>query len=444
MSIPDDSDAHVCVIGGGISGLAVAHYLTLAGKRVTLIEASTELGGLGTWFDYRFKSLERFYHCMLPSDKHLLSLLDDIDLRRQTYWKNTSFGFMHEGELFGLNTPHELLKFSPLPFLDRLRVGLTGVWGSIRSAKGLDDITCADWLTSLSGRRAFNTFWKPMLQAKFGDRYEEVPALWFWTRFNREKGGNKTEQKGYIEGGYRRIIETLSASLEKRGATILLDSPVEKITLDDNNRPTVTFKNEPSKFDQLVYTAPISRLSEMMVVDPGRIKPQALGAALDMQGVVNAVMMLKRGFSKHYWVAAVDNEIPFQGLIESTTLLEQRDTGGVHLIYLMNYIHRSDPLFTTPDDTILASYRQGLKRMFPDFDDSDIIDQYVFRSPFVEPLYTLGYEQAKPANTVIPGRFYLATTAQVYPKVTSWNGSVGLAKDVSDAMIRDDKSLSRT
>lgn len=439
MAVQDVSDAQTCIIGGGISGLATAHYLTAAGKKVTILESSSELGGLGTWFDYRSKSLERFYHCMLPSDRHLLSLLDDLELTQDTYWKNTSFGFMHKGELFGLNGPVELLKFSPLPFVDRLRVGLTGLWGSIRSAKGLDDITCADWLTRLSGKRAFNTFWKPMLQAKFGDRYEQVPALWFWTRFNREKGGNKTEEKGYIEGGYRRIIETLAASLEARGATILLDSPVKKITLDDENRPTITFGTGQQTFDQVVYTAPISKLSELVSAEQEKIPPQALGAKLDMQGVVNAVMMLKRGFSEHYWVAAVDNDIPFQGIIESTTLLEQRDTGGVHLIYLMNYVHRSDPLFSTPDETILEGYRDGLKRMFPDFDDSDIIDQYVFRSPFVEPLYTLGYEQAKPANTVIPRRFYLATTAQVYPQVTSWNGSVGLAREVVDALLLDEK-----
>lgn len=440
MAVQDVSDAHTCIIGGGISGLAVAYYLTAAGKRVTLIESSAELGGLGTWFEYRSKSLERFYHCMLPSDKHLLSLLDDLELTQHTYWKNTSFGFMHEGSLYGLNTPLELLKFSPLPFTDRLRVGFTGLWGSIRSAKGLDNITCAQWLTTLSGKRAFDTFWKPMLQAKFGDRYQEVPALWFWTRFNREKGGNKKEQKGYIEGGYRRIVEKLYSSLVARGATIHLNTPIEKITFDSNNCPTVTHKNGQETFDKLVYTAPISRLSELMPEVNGDISPQALGAELDMQGVVNAVIMLKRGFSEHYWVAAVDDEIPFQGLIESTTLLDQRETGGVHLIYLMNYIHRSDALFGTSDETILASYRDGLKRMFPDFDEADIIDQYVFRSPYVEPLYTLGYEQLKPAKTVIPNRFYLATTAQVYPQVTSWNGSVGLARDVANTLLNDDQN----
>src|SRR5690606_1878903 len=97
------------------------------------------------------------------------------------------------------NTALDLLRFSPLSFISRLRVGATGLWGRLRSATGLDDITCEAWLTRLSGRSAFENLWKPMLQAKFGDRYRDVPALWFWTRFNREKGGGK-EVKGYVPG----------------------------------------------------------------------------------------------------------------------------------------------------------------------------------------------------------------------------------------------------
>src|SRR5262245_54004270 len=185
----------VAVIGGGIAGLSAAHFLAAAGARVTLYEASDQLGGLGTFFDWRGIHLERFYHCMLPSDRHLLALLKDIGLEQRAYWKETGFGFMRNGRLYGLNTPAELLRFDVLPFVDRLRVGVTGLWGSLRSSKGMDDVTCEAWLTGLSGRRAFDSFWKPMMRAKFGDRYHEVPALWFWTRFNREKGGKK-ERKG--------------------------------------------------------------------------------------------------------------------------------------------------------------------------------------------------------------------------------------------------------
>ena len=150
-------NSSTAVIGGGISGLAIAYWLSKSGTPVTLYEASDQLGGLGTFFQYRNVFLEKFYHCMLPSDKHLLGLLREIDLENKVYWKDTSFGFMHKGELYGLNTPLELLCFRPLSFIDRFRVGLTGLWGSICSPNGLDEVTCVEWLSRLSGRSEEHT-----------------------------------------------------------------------------------------------------------------------------------------------------------------------------------------------------------------------------------------------------------------------------------------------
>lgn len=428
----------VAVVGGGISGLVAAYWLAKAGARVTVYEASDQLGGLGTFFHYQNVFLERFYHCMLPSDRHLLSVLRELDLENQIYWKETSFGFMRDGKLYGLNTPLELLQFSPLSWVDRIRVGLTGLWGSICSPNGLDDVTCVEWLSRLSGHRAFETFWKPMLQAKFGDRYHEVPALWFWTRFNREKGG-KRECKGYIRGGYRRIIEALAKSIEAHGGTVRLQAPVEKLDLTENKQLAihVSQNSAPQVFDRVVVTAPIFFLHKAMADGQLANVAEQIDVGIDMQGVVNAVFMLRRGLTKHYWVAAIDEEIPFQGIVESTTLLEKIDTAGVHLVYLMNYVHRTDSRFHQSDAEILEAYTAGLKRLFPDFQDEDVIDRFVFRAPFVEPLYTTGYQQRKPHTVLLPGKLYLATTIQVYPEVTSWNGAIGLARKVVDELLSE-------
>lgn len=428
---------NIAVIGGGIGGLVSAYWLAKAGAHVTVYEASDQLGGLGTFFKYRDISLERFYHCMLPSDRHLLGVLHELRLDDQIYWKETSFGFMRGEQLYGLNTPLELLRFSPLSLVDRIRVGLTGLWGKICSPNGLDDMTCVEWLSRISGQRAFEIFWKPMLQAKFGDRYHEVPALWFWTRFNREKGG-KRECKGYIHGGYRRIIDTLAESIEASGGTIKLQASVEKMNITDEGVLSVSAANEsPRQFDRIVVTAPISFLHKAMA--DSRLADMAVkvDSKIDMQGVVNAVLMLRRGFTKHYWVATIDEDIPFQGIVESTTLLEKTDTAGVHLFYLMNYVHRTEALFHQSDDEILTAYIAGLKRLFPDFQETDVIDCFVFRAPFVEPLYTTGYQQRKPPSVLLPGKLYLATTAQVYPDVTSWNGTVGLVQKVVNDILQD-------
>lgn len=427
----------VAVVGGGIAGLSAAHFLAAAGARVTLYEASDQLGGLGTFFAWRGIHLERFYHCMLPSDRHLLPVLRDIGLEQHAYWKETGFGFLRNGRLYGLNTPAELLRFDVLPFTDRLRVGLTGLWGSLRSSKGLDDVTCEEWLTTLSGRRAFETFWKPMMRAKFGDRYHEVPALWFWTRFNREKGGKK-ERKGYIPGGYKRIAERLAESLAERGCTLRLKAPIELVDLDAEGRPVVRVQGHaPEVFDRAVLTPPPQLLRRL--VEGGKLAPmlKRVDPGVDMQGVINAVLMLKRSLTPYYWAAAIDDGIPFQGIVESTNLIERGALGGAHLYYLMNYVHRSDPAYAESDEHILGQYWAGLRRLFPVLCDEDVIDRHVFRTPFVEPLYTLGYARRKLPLALVAGRVYLSTSSQVYPEVTSWNGATGLSREVVDQLLAE-------
>lgn len=430
----EEAREHVAVIGGGISGMTAAFYLVRAGKQVTIFEASDQFGGLGTFFPYRDTYLERFYHCLLPGDENLLTLLRDLGMDDRVYWHTAEFGFMHKGVLYGLNTPMELLRFSPLPLPDRIRVGVTALYGSLCSSQGLDDVTSEEWLSRLCGPRAFELFWKPMFQAKFGERYHDIPALWFWQRFNREKG-TKKEVKGYIRGGYKLLTDRLVQSLTDSGARLLTGCSVESIDLDGDGRPLVRANGEEETFDQAVVTTPLP--SFRRITSSGRIREWAdrVDAGIDYQGVINVVFLLRTGLTDYYWVAAMDDDVPYQGIVESSVLLEKDDTGGHHLAYLMNYMHRTDPRFTRSDGDIAREYTEGMKRMFPSFSEKDVVDAFVFRDPFVEPLYSKGYLKRKPPAELVPRRVYLATSSQVYPWPTSWDSCCGFARGVTREML---------
>lgn len=53
-------NSNTAVIGGGISGLAIAYWLSKSGTPVTLYEASDQLGGLGTFFNIAMFFLKNF------------------------------------------------------------------------------------------------------------------------------------------------------------------------------------------------------------------------------------------------------------------------------------------------------------------------------------------------------------------------------------------------
>lgn len=411
------------ILGGGISGLTCALRLAQQGHTVTLLEGSDQLGGLGTFFEHERRTLEKFYHCMLPSDGPLLALLDTLGLRHEVYWKPSSFAYADSSRIYPLNSAIDLLKFAPLSFIDRIRVGITGLYGRLASAKGLDDITTAQWLARWSGRSAFAKFWQPMLEAKFGDRYPEVPALWFWTRFNREKGESKGEVKGYIRGGYKRITDRAAERLRELGATLRLNADITRVDLDAEGRPSIETSAGTEVFDQIVITLPWPVLGKII---GERLKQQSppLDWGIDFQGVINHLLFLKRPLSPHYWLATPGAEFPFDGIVETSTLTDEADRGPRHVIYLTKYLHRSDPRFSEDPSRIQQTWFAALQKLFPDLAADQIEAQHLFRAPFVEPVYTCGYLSRRPPEVLVPGKVFLASTTQVYPVVTSWNGSV--------------------
>lgn len=426
----------VAVIGGGIGGLAAAHYLTEAGWRVTLFEASDRFGGLGSFFDFEGDALDRFYHVILPTDAELLALLGELEMADSVYWRETTLGFYYARELFPLNSALDLLRFRPARFVDRVRLGLTALWASYVARPGpLDDETVESWLTRLSGRRAFDKLWKPLLRAKFGDAYRQIPALWYWASFNREKG-TKKEVKGYLEGGYKAITDRLVASLGDRGARLRLGTPVEELELDREGGARLRAGGVEERFDRALSTVPMVALNAMA----GPALSDSLGsieAKLDYQGVVNVVVLLERPLTDHYWIPCVDSDVPFQGIVETTRAIRLEETGGRHLVYLMNYVHRSDPLFSRDEEEVSREYLAALLDLVPGVSKEDVIATRLFTAPFVEPLYTPGYGRRKPPFELVPDAIYLATTAQVYPEVTSWNSSTGIARRAVEALIAE-------
>ena len=68
------------IIGGGFMGMTLASRLAERGHAVTVLERDHQLGGLATYHDYGPFVWDRFYHCILPSDSHLIGLLKDVGL----------------------------------------------------------------------------------------------------------------------------------------------------------------------------------------------------------------------------------------------------------------------------------------------------------------------------------------------------------------------------
>jgi protoporphyrinogen oxidase len=426
------STSRVVVIGGGICGLAAAHRLVASGIAVTVLESSDQLGGLGTFFPIGEHWGERFYHCIMPSDDNLLRLLDDLGIKEDIDWRETRMGMIVDGVRFPFNSAMDLLRFTPLSMVQRVRFGAISVLlRRLGAGKDLDGIRTEDWLRSLYGHEVWSKLLAPMFGSKFGSSFGDVPALYLWQRLGRE---SNVATRGYPTGGYKRIIDRLRASIEDGGGIVCTSTPVRDVRCIGSEAVVTTSGGEQIAADQVVSTIPIPLLRQLADAELADVLPSTNYA---YQGVVNVLFFLKRPLDGHYWSPVLRSGTEFDGLIEMTELTGTEIHGGRHLVYAMHYTSRESDLYQQDASEIAERWTQQLLALYADLPlaAADIDEVRVFRAPFVEPIYPLGFLRQRPAMEVPGTPLLLATTAQVYPHVTSWNSSVGLANDVAERAL---------
>ncbi|MDX3192576.1 NAD(P)/FAD-dependent oxidoreductase [Streptomyces sp. MN03-5084-2B] len=421
---------HVAVIGGGICGLAAAHRLARRGTRVTLLESSDQLGGLGTFFAHDGQWVERFYHCIMPSDASLLALLGELGLRDAVQWRETTMGMVVDGRHHPFNSALDLLRFSPLRLPDRVRFGVVSLLlRRLGQNRDLDHLRTEDWLRGLYGDVVWERLFAPMFGSKFGPAFGDVPALYLWQRLGRERN---VATRGYPDGGYKTIIDALQASISRAGGVVRTSAPVRRLGSTGDRSVLALADGEVIEADHVVSTVPLPLLR--------RIADDALAARLPTtdlpyQGVVTGVFFLRRPVTEHYWTPVLHSGTEFDGVVAMSAL-----TGGRNLVYVMHYTDRGSPRYLDDETAIAARWSAQLRGLYPELGTDGIEDVRVFKAPFVEPVYPLGYSAARPAVAVEGTGLLLATTAHVYPDVTSWNSSVRLANDVV-ASVADQPSV---
>jgi protoporphyrinogen oxidase len=423
------------IIGGGIAGLSSAYRLANKGHRVTIIESSDTLGGLGTFFDLDGRKVDRFYHCIMPSDDDFLELIEDLGLSDRLYWKNTLMGMVYKCDHYAFNTPFDLMRFSPLSLIERIRLGAFSLLlGRLGDDEKLDGMPIENWLKKLFGESLWNKFWGPMFAAKFGVGARALPALYLKKRLGRE---SNVATRGYIDKGLHGLIQALDSAIKKSDGKILLNSSVTKLSQRDD---VVTIEDDSGHsmtFDYAISTIPLNLLSRVAHDLDGI---DAL-PGLTYQGVVNMLFLLDRPLDNYYWTPSLFSETEFDGIVETSALINKEQYGGYHAAYVMKYTSCESDLFKSSEVDVASRWTDDFLRIYGSrgITRENIKNSFVFKAPFVEPIYPLNYTDLQPQTRVGRSNVFLATTAQVYPYITSWNSSIRVANSTIKALLEQIK-----
>lgn len=431
----------IAIIGGGIMGTCIGYFLSKQGIKVEIFEASPLPAGLAGPLTLDDSTMvDRFYHAILSSDSHLRGLCEEMGIADQFRFRETKMGFFYQGKIHPMNNTIEFLRFPPLGWIDRFRLGLTVLYAQfIRNWQRLETISVEDWLVRLGGRRTFKNIWLPLLKAKFDGGFENTPATYIWSRLVRMKstrsGANQKEEAGHLIGGYSSMIQAMIDRIQKAGGVIHLQRPISKIVIEQNEARGLLIDGETRAFDLIISTVQ-PQIFERLIPDASNEYREFLSKTQYL-GIICPILVLDRPLTGYWTLNLTDESTFFTGIIETTSYIDPQYVGGHHLVYLPKYTAPDSPLQKLSDDQVKDIWLSQLEAMFPQFDRRWIRYFLVQRARYVEPLHPLNGMDMMPSVVTPIKNLYLSTNAQIYPELTNGESISRKAREVTELIMNN-------
>jgi oxygen-dependent protoporphyrinogen oxidase len=235
----------IIVVGGGISGLSLAHYCARGGLNPLVVEKDSRLGG--TFHTHRTNHFwfELGAHTCYNTYANLIDLLDETGLLEKIVRPGSAgYRLLSGGELRTLT--------SQLNFPE-LVVSLP----RFLTAKPEGE-TVESYYSKIVGKRNFERIVGPLLSAVICQQCNNFPADMLFKKRPRRKGVTK---KFTLSGGIQTIIETIAAEPAIR---IVRDREVKEVLYQSGTFSVVTAEGSSFESRSVAIAAPSGAAAAML------------------------------------------------------------------------------------------------------------------------------------------------------------------------------------
>mmetsp|Transcript_5454 Transcript_5454/g.10540 ORF Transcript_5454/g.10540 Transcript_5454/m.10540 type:complete len:624 (+) Transcript_5454:346-2217(+) len=275
----------VAIIGGGLSGLACAKYLSDAGHEATIYEARDVLGGkVSAWQDEDGDWIETGLHIFFGAYPNVMNMFAELDIHDHLQWKIHQMIFAMQ-ELPGEFTSFDFIPGIPAPF----NFGLAILMNQKMLTLGEKIQTAPPLIPMLIEGQPFIDAQDELSVTQFMRKYgmperinEEVfiamaKALDFidpdklsmtvvLTAMNRFLNESNGLQMAFLDGNQPdRLCKPMADHVEKAGGKIVMSSPLKEIvTADDGSINHLLLRSgEKIVADEYVSAMPVDIVKRM-------------------------------------------------------------------------------------------------------------------------------------------------------------------------------------
>jgi protoporphyrinogen oxidase len=429
----------IAVIGAGFGGMSAAWDLIREGHDVTIFEAADHTGGLASGFKepHWDWSVEYFYHHWFASDEHMLGLIEELGLSDNVIFPRPTTVMYHKGKFYPFDSITAALLYPGLGWgINKIRFGLVGLYLRItKNWQALEKTTVDAWMRKWAGDKVYEEMWEPLVIGKFGEKHARtVNMAWLWARMHA-----RTTNLGTYKGGFQAFSDDFAAALTERGVNIRLSTPVSGIRSLPEVGVSLSTPTGEESFDQCLFTVSPGLLAKL-APDLSADYLQGL-LALKSMGAVVLTVSIKQQFSPegYYWYNMPKSAgYPFLALVEHTNYVSPDNFGGDHILYIGDYLEPDHEHFDLSKEELLERFLPSLERLNPDFSRDWIINTWLYRTKYAQPVPLVNHSQNIPdIATPMPG-LYFASMSQVYPWDRGTNFAVEIGRKAARRMLSGD------
>src|SRR6056297_2301165 len=437
------------VVGGGIAGLAAAYRLQQRGHEVRVFEASEDLGGLAAVHETAGDPIEKFYHHLSKSEQTIVALAEELGLGEDIEWRIGKNAYYVDGVVHPMDKPWEILSFPHWSLYDKFRLGMLTLDIDVRGGRpsfdtyeelsDFEDVPVEQFAREHTTQNVYETFFEPLLDAKFGSRKDDVSAAWLLGRikFRGERDILNGEILGYLDGGFGRLLDALVEAVGRENietGTRVTDVKTEDGAVTGLTAESTADDGEPVTDEYDVDSVVVAAMPNVLEDLTG------YPCDIDFQGTVCSVISMDEPLLDTYWLNIAD-EAPFGALIEHTNFVERERYGGDHLLYVARYIQSpEEDVWQQDDDEVRETWLSGIESLFPEFDRESVNWVKTARNPRTAPVYERGYlDMVVPydlSEEVADGVYYAGMASEAQYPERSLNGGIVAGYEVADRIDR--------
>lgn len=422
---------NIAIIGGGITGLVSAYYLSKKNHNITLFEKEGICGGLASGFKTNnwSWSIEKTYHHIFSNDHDIWNFSDEINFKSFLFTAPQTTS-LYNYRTFPLDTPQDLLKFPLLSIPEKLRSGAVIAFLKVSPFFSFyEKQTAQEFLKRTMGEKAWIVLWEELFRKKFGKYAEKIVASFIWARIKK-----RTKRLRYPEGGFQNFIDHIIRINTKHGVEIKKNCNITRIEKKGKSfnvtyleKNAVDYKNK--NFDIVISTIPTPlfvKIGESLFDDRyfNKLKQIAYLSAVNLIVETNIPIL-----DKTYWLNVCDKKIPIMCVVQHTNFIDKSHYGGNHIAYVANYVESDDWKMKASGEKIIHTYLPSLKILNPKF---LILNSYLFRTPYAQPIYDKVFVKNKPEIVSPVKNLYFANLEMTYPYDRGTNYAVKLGKEVAE------------